>query len=305
MQIIKPGTQIPFTRYRRIAIVISTVVNLAVLILLFTRGPNLGVDFAGGSMVHLRFQDRVTIPEIRQALARSGLADSVIQDFGQDATREFLIRLEKTSAELGVLGEQVRKSLSEKFGADRFEVRRVESVGPKVGKDLRQRGTLSVIFATIVMGVYLWVRFGYSFGPRFGLHLGLGAVIALIHDVLVTVGALMLADYEFDLTIVAALLTIVGFSVNDTVVVCDRIRENMRKIRRSSLETIVNTSINETLSRTILTTGTAVLVLFALFFLGGGVIRPFAFALLVGFFSGVYSTIFIAAPVILMWEKGK
>lgn len=305
MQIIKPGTQIPFTRYRHIAIVISTVVNLAVLILLFTRGPNLGVDFAGGSMVHLRFQDRVTIPEIRQALARSGLADSVIQDFGQDATREFLIRLEKTSAELGVLGEQVRKSLSEKFGADRFEVRRVESVGPKVGKDLRQRGTLSVIFATIVMGVYLWVRFGYSFGPRFGLHLGLGAVIALIHDILVTVGALMLANYEFDLTIVAALLTIVGFSVNDTVVVCDRIRENMRKIRRSSLETIVNTSINETLSRTILTTGTAVLVLFALFFLGGGVIRPFAFALLVGFFSGVYSTIFIAAPVILMWEKGK
>lgn len=305
MEIIKPGTQIPFTRYRHIAIVISTVVNLAVLILLFTWGPNLGVDFAGGSMVHLRFQDRVTIPEIRQALARSGLADSVIQDFGQDATREFLIRLEKTSAELGVLGEQVRKSLSEKFGADRFEVRRVESVGPKVGKDLRQRGTLSVIFATIVMGVYLWVRFGYSFGPRFGLHLGLGAVIALIHDILVTVGALMLANYEFDLTIVAALLTIVGFSVNDTVVVCDRIRENMRKIRRSSLETIVNTSINETLSRTILTTGTAVLVLFALFFLGGGVIRPFAFALLVGFFSGVYSTIFIAAPVILMWEKGK
>ncbi|MBI2088662.1 MAG: protein translocase subunit SecF [Deltaproteobacteria bacterium] len=305
MEIIKPGTQIPFTRYRRIAIVISTAVNLAVLILLFTWGPNLGVDFAGGSMVHLRFQDRVTIPEIRQALARSGLADSVIQDFGQDATREFLIRLEKTSAELGVLGEQVRKSLSEKFGADRFEVRRVESVGPKVGKDLRQRGTLSVIFATIVMGVYLWVRFGYSFGPRFGLHLGLGAVIALIHDVLITVGALMLANYEFDLTIVAALLTIVGFSVNDTVVVCDRIRENMRKIRRASLETIVNTSINETLSRTILTTGTAVMVLFALFFLGGGVIRPFAFALLVGFFSGVYSTIFIAAPVILMWEKGK
>lgn len=305
MEIIKPGTQIPFTRYRRIAIVISTAVNLAVLVLLFTWGPNLGVDFAGGSMVHLRFQDRVTIPEIRQALARSGLADSVIQDFGQDATREFLIRLEKTSAELGVLGEQVRKSLSEKFGAERFEVRRVESVGPKVGKDLRQRGTLSVIFATIVMGVYLWARFGYSFGPRFGLHLGLGAVIALIHDVLITVGALMLANYEFDLTIVAALLTIVGFSVNDTVVVCDRIRENMRKIRRASLETIVNTSINETLSRTILTTGTAVLVLFALFFLGGGVIRPFAFALLVGFFSGVYSTIFIAAPVILLWGKGK
>lgn len=305
MEVIKPGTQIPFTRYRRIAIVVSTVVNLLVLVLMFTKGPNLGVDFAGGTMVHVKFQNKVSIPEIRQALTRSGLEESTIQDFGQDGSNEFLIRLEKTSAQLGELGEEVRKSFSGQFGADRFEVRRIESVGPKVGKDLRQRGTLSVIFATIMMGVYLWVRFGYSFGSRFGMQLGLGAVIALIHDVLVTSGALMLANYEFDLTIVAALLTIVGFSVNDTVVVCDRIRENMRKIRRTSLESIINTSINETLSRTILTTGTALLVLIALFFLGGGVIRPFAFALLIGFVSGVYSTIFIAAPVILMWERRK
>lgn len=305
MELIKPGTQIPFTRYRRIAIVFSTVVNLLVLVLMFTKGPNLGVDFAGGTMVHVKFQNKVSIPEIRQALIRSGLEESTIQDFGQDGSNEFLIRLEKTSAQLGELGEEVRKSFSGQFGADRFEVRRIESVGPKVGKDLRQRGTLSVIFATIMMGVYLWVRFGYSFGSRFGMQLGLGAVIALIHDVLVTSGALMLANYEFDLTIVAALLTIVGFSVNDTVVVCDRIRENMRKIRRTSLESIINTSINETLSRTILTTGAALLVLIALFFLGGGVIRPFAFALLIGFISGVYSTVFIAAPVILMWERRK
>lgn len=305
MEVIKPGTQIPFTRYRRIAIVFSTVVNLLVLVLMFTKGPNLGVDFAGGTMVHVKFQNKVSIPEIRQALIRSGLEESTIQDFGQDGSNEFLIRLEKTSVQLGELGEEVRKSFSGQFGADRFEVRRIESVGPKVGKDLRQRGTLSVIFATIMMGVYLWVRFGYSFGSRFGMQLGLGAVIALIHDVLVTSGALMLANYEFDLTIVAALLTIVGFSVNDTVVVCDRIRENMRKIRRTSLESIINTSINETLSRTILTTGTALLVLIALFILGGGVIRPFAFALLIGFVSGVYSTVFIAAPVILMWERRK
>ncbi|MBI2539667.1 MAG: protein translocase subunit SecF, partial [Deltaproteobacteria bacterium] len=189
-------------------------------------------------------------------------------------------------------------------GRERFEIRRVESVGPKVGKDLRERGTWSVIAATIMMGVYIWMRFGVSFGARFGLHFGLGAVIALIHDVLVTAGALMLAHYEFDLTVVAALLTIVGFSVNDTVVICDRIRENMRKNRRERLESVVNRSINECLSRTILTTGTALMVLVALFFLGGGVIRPFAFALLVGFISGVYSTIFIASPVILLWERG-
>jgi len=303
MEIIKPGTNIPFTKYRHIAMILSTVVNLAVLALLFTKGPKLGVDFAGGTMVHLKFQHKVSIPEIRQALAQSGLEDSVVQDFGQDGSNEFLMRLEKTSVQLGALGEEIRRGLSEQFGPEKFEVRRIEFVGPKVGKDLRQRGTWSVIAATIMMGVYIWVRFGYNFGARFGLHFGLGAVIALIHDVLITVGALMLAQYEFDLTIVAALLTIVGFSVNDTVVICDRIRENISKSRRDSLETIINRSINETLGRTVLTTGTAIMVLLALFFLGGAVIRPFAFALLVGFLSGVYSTVFIASPVILLWER--
>lgn len=305
MEFIKPGINIPFTKYRRIAVILSTLVNLVVLALLFTIGPNLGVDFSGGTMVHIKFQQRTSIPEIRAALEKIGSGDSVIQDFGQDGSNEFMIRLEKTSAQIGPLGEEIRRGLADHFGQDRFEVRRVESVGPKVGKDLRERGTWSVIAATIVMGVYIWVRFGANFGARFGLHFGLGAVIALIHDVLVTVGALILAQYEFDLTIIAALLTIVGFSVNDTVVICDRIRENMRKSRRDSLENIVNRSINETLSRTILTTGTAIMVLLALFFLGGGVIRPFAFALLVGFSSGVYSTIFVASPVILLWEKGK
>ena len=305
MEFIKPGTNIPFTRYRHIALILSTVVNLAVLALLFTKGPNLGVDFAGGTMVHLKFQQKVSIPEIRQALGKSALGDTVIQDFGQDGSNEFMVRLEKTSVQIGALGEDIRRGLANQFGQDRFEVRRVESVGPKVGKDLRERGIWSVIAATLMMGVYIWVRFGFSFGARFGLHFGLGAVIALIHDVLVTVGALLVAQYEFDLTIVAALLTIVGFSVNDTVVICDRIRENMRKSRREGLESIINTSINETISRTILTTGTALMVLIALFFLGGGVIRPFAFALLVGFSSGVYSTIFIASPVILLWERGK
>lgn len=305
MEFIKPGINIPFTKYRRIAVILSTLVNLVVLALLFTIGPNLGVDFSGGTMVHIKFQQRTSIPEIRAALEKIGSGDSVIQDFGQDGSNEFMIRLEKTSAQIGPLGEEIRRGLADHFGQDRFEVRRVESVGPKVGKDLRERGTWSVIAATIVMGVYIWVRFGANFGARFGLHFGLGAVIALIHDVLVTVGALILAQYEFDLTIIAALLTIVGFSVNDTVVICDRIRENMRKSRRDSLENIVNRSINETLSRTILTTGTAIMVLLALFFLGGGVIRPFAFALLVGFSSGVYSTIFVASPVILLWERGK
>ena len=295
MELIKPGLKIPFTRYRKIAIIISTMVNLAVLIMLFVKGPNLGVDFAGGTMVHLKFQQNVTIPDVRQAFEKMDLGGSVIQDFGQPGSNEYLVRLDQTSVEIGVLGEQIKKVLTDQFGADQFEVRRIESVGPKIGEDLRQRGALSVIVATIMMGIYIWFRFDLRFG--------IGAVIALVHDVLVAVGALMLANYEFDLTIIAALLTIVGFSVNDTVVICDRIRENMGKIKRETLEGIINISINETLSRTILTTGTALLVLVSLYLLGGAVIRPFAFTLLVGFISGVYSTIFIASPVILMWKK--
>ncbi|TMB73597.1 MAG: protein translocase subunit SecF [Deltaproteobacteria bacterium] len=295
MELIKPGTKIPFTKYRHIAVGLSTLVNVAVLIFLFTHGPNLGVDFAGGTLVQLKFQQRVTIPEIRSALGQLATGDTVIQDFGQEGSNEFLVRMEKTSVEIGALSEQIRTSLSQRFGERGFEIRRIESVGPKVGEELRQKGTWAVVAATVMMGVYIWIRFDLRFG--------LGAVVALIHDVLVTIGALLLGRYEFDLTIVAALLTVVGFSVNDTVIVCDRVRENMRKIRRENLESVINTSINETLSRTIITTGTAILVLLALFVLGGGVIRPFAFALLVGFFSGVYSTIFIASPVVLFWEK--
>ena len=295
MELIKPGTKIPFTKYRHIAVGLSTLMNVAVLIFLFTHGPNLGVDFAGGTLVQLKFQQRVTIPEIRSALGQLATGDTVIQDFGQEGSNEFLVRMEKTSVEIGALSEQIRTSLSQRFGERGFEIRRIESVGPKVGEELRQKGTWAVVAATVMMGVYIWIRFDLRFG--------LGAVVALIHDVLVTIGALLLGRYEFDLTIVAALLTVVGFSVNDTVIVCDRVRENMRKIRQENLESVINTSINETLSRTIITTGTAILVLLALFVLGGGVIRPFAFALLVGFFSGVYSTIFIASPVVLFWEK--
>ena len=297
MEIIKPGTNIPFTRYRYVAVVISTVINIAVLILLFTKGPNLGVDFAGGTMVHLKFYQPVAIGDIRRALSRSNLGSSIIQDFGGAAEHEFLIRLEATSQELSDQGTNLRGFLTREFGEGSFEVRRVESVGPKVGKELRERGLWSVIIATVMMGAYIWFRFELRFG--------VGAIIALIHDVLVTVGALIIANYEFDLPIVAALLTIAGYSVNDTVVVCDRIRENMRKIRRESLESIINQSINQTLGRTVLTTSTSIFVLLALFFLGGGVIRPFAFTLLVGFLSGVYSTIFIATPVILFWEKDR
>ena len=296
MEIIKPGTQIPFLSYRRWGFVLSSVLVVGVLLLLFTKGPNLGVDFEGGTMVHVKFADTVTIGQLRAALEQSPLG-GVVQDFGGGGTGEYLIRMEKSGTQIDTIGRDIRDLLDKAFGTGGYEVLRVESVGPKVGDDLRRRGILSVIFATIMMGAYIWIRFELRFG--------LGAIVALIHDVLITVGALVIANFELDLPIVAALLTIAGYSVNDTVVICDRIRENMRKHRRDPMEKIINTSINETLGRTILTTVTSLLVLTALLVLGGGVIRPFAFTLFVGFLSGLYSTIFVATPTILLFEKGR
>ena len=296
MEIIKPGTQIPFLSYRRWGFMLSSVLIVGVVLLLFTKGPNLGVDFEGGTMVHVKFADTVTIGQLRSALEQSPLG-GVVQNFGGGDAGEYLIRMEKSGTEIGTVGRDIRNILDNAFGAGAYEVLRVESVGPKVGDDLRRRGILSVIFATIMMGAYIWLRFELRFG--------LGAIIALIHDVLITVGALVVTNYEIDLPIVAALLTIAGYSVNDTVVICDRIRENMRKHRRDSMEKIINTSINETLGRTILTTVTTLLVLTALLVLGGGVIRPFAFTLFVGFLSGLYSTIFVATPMILLFERGR
>ena len=296
MEIIKPGTQIPFLSYRRWGFMLSSVLIVGVLLLLFTKGPNLGVDFEGGTMVHVKFTDAVGIGQLRNALAQSPLG-GVVQDFGGGGAGEYLIRIEKSAAKIGTVGQDIRNVLSQAFGEGSYEVLRVESVGPKVGDDLRRRGILSVIFATIMMGAYIWLRFELRFG--------LGAIVALIHDVLITVGALVVANYELDLPIVAALLTIAGYSVNDTVVICDRIRENMRKQRRDSMESIINASINQTLGRTILTTVTSLLVLTALLVLGGGVIRPFAFTLFVGFLAGLYSTIFVATPTILFFERGR
>ncbi len=181
MELIKPGINIPFTKYRYIAVVLSSVVNLAVIIMLFVKGPILGVDFAGGTVVQLKFQQRASIEQVRSALGSLATTETVIQDFGDPGSNEYLLRLEKTSVELGSLSEQLRDALTKQFGAGQFEIRRIESVGPKVGRELRQQGAWSVVAATIMMGFYIWFRFDLRFG--------IGAVIALIHDVLVTIGA--------------------------------------------------------------------------------------------------------------------
>lgn len=298
MELIKPGTSFDFVRNFRRALVFSWLLILAGVVSLIVRGgPNYGIDFAGGTMVHIRFHSHQSIDALRQAMSGIGLGEASIQDFGGSNTTgsEFLIRVAEGKEGASDLSAVITQALGEKFGSDTWEILRIETVGPRVGRELRVRAILAVLAATLMMGIYIWIRFELRFG--------IGAAVALFHDVLITVGALSLVNYEFDLTIVAALLTVVGFSVNDTVIVSDRIRENLRKNRRDPLEKIINASINETLSRTILTTGTALLVLLALFFLGGKVINGFAFTLLVGFTIGTYSSIFISSPIVL-WLQG-
>jgi preprotein translocase subunit SecF len=295
MDLIKPGTTIDFVRYSKPAALFSLSLILIGVISYFSRGGlNYGVDFVGGTIVQVRFTQPTNIVDIREALVTTDVGNVTVQDFGQGAN-EFLIRIPIIEEGAPDLPGQIRQGLANKFGELAFEVRRVETVGPKVGSDLRRKALLAVAFSTLFMGVYVAARFE----PRFGI----GAAVALLHDVLITVGALSLMNMEFDLTVVAALLTVVGFSVNDTVVICDRIRENMRKLRRERLAEIINRSINETLSRTIITNGTAILVVIVLLFLGGDVIHAFAFALLVGFIAGTYSTIYVASPIVLLWER--
>lgn len=293
MELIKPGTNFDFVgNFRRAYLVSLALILAGVISLIVHGGPNYGIDFAGGTLVQIRFKEPTRIDDVRKALATAELAEAAIQDFGTNGTgpSEFLIRVPIKGEQLSDFSAQITSALEAKFGKDSWEIQRMETVGPRVGSELRWRALLAVIAATIMMGVYIWIRFELRFG--------IGAAVALFHDVLITVGALSLANYEFDLTIVAALLTVVGFSVNDTVIVSERIRENLRKNRRDPLDKIINRSINETLSRTVLTTGTAILVLLALFFLGGKVINGFAFALLVGFTVGTYSSIFIASPIV-------
>jgi preprotein translocase subunit SecF len=263
----------------------------------YVKGINWGIDFAGGTMVHVKFSGPTSVSDVRAALAKPELGEVLVQDIGRADTKSAEFQIRVHGAEKGgssAVGDAIKAGLREKFGEGTYDIQRVETVGPKVGKDLGRSAALAVLVATLVMGVYIALRFEMRFG--------IGAAIALIHDVLMTIGALAIAQMEFDLTTVAALLTVVGYSVHDTVIVSDRIRENMKKMRRETLAIIMNISINETLSRTLITSGTAILVTAALFVLGGPVIHSFAFALLVGFIVGTYSSIYVASPIVLYLE---
>jgi preprotein translocase subunit SecF len=257
-------------------------------------GLNYGIDFAGGTLVQLKFQKATSTEQIRSAFKPIGLQNVVIQPFGEN---EVVVRIGDVAAGGKELSAMIDESLKTALGQGAFEVRRVEVVGPKVGKDLAQKALLAIVFSWIGMLVYIAWRFEFRYA--------VGGILALVHDTLITIGAMSLLNKEFDLTIVAALLTIIGYSINDTIVVFDRIRENARKNIKQPLAEVINNSINQTLSRTILMSFTVFLVLLALFFLGGAVIHDFSFALLVGVVVGTYSSIFVASAIVLAWEHLK
>ena len=294
-EMLPPGLDIDFVGMRFKMLIASwALIAIGLASIWLKGGLNYGIDFAGGTMVHVRFDQPTSVGDVRAALTSPALHEVIVQDVGKEG-KEFQVRV--LGADQGgssTVADAIKGGLREKFGEGTYDVLRVETVGPKVGRDLWRDAILAVLVATLIMGAYIAIRFELRFG--------IGAAVALLHDVLMTLGALSIANMEFDLTTVAALLTVVGYSVHDTVIVSDRIRENMRKMRRESLARIINLSINETLSRTLITSGTAILVTAALFLLGGSVIHSFAFALLVGFIVGTYSSIYVASPIVLYLE---
>jgi len=295
MEFIKPGINIDFLKHRRVALSVSGLLILVALISLWAKGgPNYGIDFAGGILLQFKFHENVETSDLRDALQDLGLGQIVLQEFGREEDREYLVRVEKTETDLQALQQTVEEALKARFGAESLELRRTELVGPKVGEELRKKGVNAVLYAILGILIYITWRFEFRFA--------LGAILALVHDAVITIGVFSILNKEIDLPIVAAILTIIGYSINDTIVVFDRIRENMRRIRRQSIERVINASINETLSRTLLTSLTTLLVVGALFILGGPVIHNFAFALIIGVVVGTYSSIYIASPVIAYWE---
>lgn len=281
------GTRINFMRWRNLCFGLSILAMAVSLGLFFTKGLNYGVDFRGGSLIEVKYnKGDADLAAIRDKIGGLGLGDVQIQNFG--TPDDVLIRIQEQPG--GDAAQQVAlNKVTDALGPD-FTQRRIEVVGPAVSSELRRTGIIAVICSMLAIVAYVWFRFEWQFA--------VGAILALMHDVLVTVGVFSFFEMQFDLAIVAALLTILGYSVNDTVVVADRIRENMRKYKRMDLTELLNVSINETLSRTILTGLTTLVVLIVLYVLGGEVIRNFVFAMLFGVLIGTYSSIFIGAPVL-------
>jgi preprotein translocase subunit SecF len=294
MEFFKKETAFDFMGQRRFAVGLSGIVIVLSLVLLLTRGLSFGVDFTGGTVIEVGYPQAMDLGAVRGKLAEAGFDDAQVQHFG--TARDVLIRLapreDRNSAELS---EAVLAALQ--TGDTAVELRRQEFVGPQVGQELTEQGGLAMLYTLIGVLIYVALRFEYRFS--------VGAVIALVHDVIVILGVFSLFRIEFDLTVLAALLAVIGYSLNDTIVVFDRVRENFRKVRKGNAVDVVNISINQTLSRTIITGLTTMLVLVALYFLGGEVIRSFALALLMGVVVGTYSSIYVASLVALAMGVSK
>jgi len=273
--------------YKKLNILSSILIIFSILVLLF-KGLNLGVDFKGGTLIELRTENSITtIAEIRQSFLQMNLGDVAVKKFGKE--NDYLVKIEITKSN----DENFIKSINDKLSADlgsAVDFRRVENVGPKVSKELLRAGLLAISLSLAAMLFYIWIRFEWQFS--------LGAVIALIHDVIITVGIFSFLAYEVNLSIVAAVLTIVGYSMNDTVVIFDRIRENLKKYSKMSITEISDLSTNQTLSRTLITSVTTLLALFSIYIFGGAILKGFSFAMILGVIIGTYSSIFIATPVL-------
>ena len=290
MRFLQKKTHFDFMGLRRIATIVSAVLLVVSIGSLATRGLALGIDFTGGTLIEVGYRDSADLGSLRTALGGGGFGDATVQHFG--TSRDVLVRLAPregvTSADLST---QVFNTLRGAAGAAQPELRRVEFVGPQVGEELAEDGGLAALAALILILIYVAFRFEWRFA--------VGSVAALIHDVIITLGVFSLLQLPFDLPVLAAVLAVIGYSLNDTIVVFDRIRENFRKMRKGSPTEITNTSLNQTLSRTLMTSLTTLLVLVALFLLGGEIIHGFATALIIGIVVGTYSSIYVASPVAL------
>jgi preprotein translocase subunit SecF len=281
---------IDFMGQRRVALAISAIVIVASVVLLATRGLNFGIDFTGGTVIEVGYPEAVVLEDVREKLDTGGFGRAIVQYFG--TSQDILIRLAPRAGEdSAALSTEVLRVLQ--AGADSgVEMRRVEFVGPQVGEELREQGGLAMLYAMFGILIYVALRFEWRFS--------VGSVLALVHDVVITLGIFSLLQAEFDLSVLAAILAVIGYSLNDTIVVYDRIRENFRKLRKDTAVSVMNKSVNQMLSRTVVTSGTTLLVLLALYFLGGAVINNFALALIIGVIVGTYSSIYIAAALALV-----
>jgi len=291
------NTNFDFLRWRWHAIALSWLVIIAGAIVFFTKGMPLGIEFAGGTAVIMKFDQPVPIDQVRAAVAKTFGQDVAVQSFGDPSLRQFMIRVPHVGAESGAslsnTKQQVLDALK-KGNVGSFTEVGAEVVGPAVGRELRSRGLWATALSLVGILCYIAFRFQFSFG--------VGAVVATIHDLLVTVAFLCIFRYDMSLNVIAAILTMTGYSTNDTIVIFDRVRENLRSMRRDSLNHVINVSVNQTLGRTIITAGTALLTALALFFFGGDVLHGFAFTMVVGIITGTYSSIFIAAAIVSFWR---